>query len=314
MQSITEFDIFYLSYDEPKKEEFYADILNKCPWVKRVDGVKGFDNAHKECARQSDTSRFITVDGDNIVDADFFDIQFSPVELPDNAVISWAGKNVVNGLIYGNGGVKLWPKSVVLNMQTHENSNTDKNQIEFCWDLHYLQMNNCYSTVHINGSPYQAFRAGFREGVKMSLEQGARVSPELFEKSLHDKNYHRLLIWCNVGRDVEFGEWAMYGARLGCYMTNIGNLDITQVRDYDWFNDFWTNDIGPTFDVNNTEYNKVALQARNVALGQDLAIKLKMQISELDATASAFFKKVFVNPARVMPFVDETAVTYTLTK
>ena len=29
----------------------------KFPFAKRVDGVKGFDNAHKECARQSETEQ-----------------------------------------------------------------------------------------------------------------------------------------------------------------------------------------------------------------------------------------------------------------
>ena len=64
-QDVTELDIFYISYDEPNCEEHWADLLNKVPWAKRVHGVKGFDAAHKECANQSETERFITVDGDN---------------------------------------------------------------------------------------------------------------------------------------------------------------------------------------------------------------------------------------------------------
>ena len=66
-------DVFYISYDEPAKEEHWANLMMKFPFAKRVDGVKGFDNAHKECARQSETDRFISIDGDNIVDEKFFD-------------------------------------------------------------------------------------------------------------------------------------------------------------------------------------------------------------------------------------------------
>ena len=33
---VTEYDIFYLSYDEPNAEENWADIKNKVPWAKRV--------------------------------------------------------------------------------------------------------------------------------------------------------------------------------------------------------------------------------------------------------------------------------------
>jgi hypothetical protein len=68
---IVEFDIVFLSYDEPNAEKNYADLLAKVPWAKRVHGVKGSDNAHKACANLSETDRFVTVDGDNIVREDF---------------------------------------------------------------------------------------------------------------------------------------------------------------------------------------------------------------------------------------------------
>ena len=38
-------------------------------------------------------------------------------------------------------------------------------------------MNDIFSEVHQTASPFQSFRAGFREGVKLSLDQGARVKP-----------------------------------------------------------------------------------------------------------------------------------------
>ena len=85
-----ELDVFYLSYDEPNKEERWADIISKFPFAKRVDGSKGIDNAHKECARQSDTDRFITIDGDNIVEENFFDLELIFPEGTDlaNSVVS----------------------------------------------------------------------------------------------------------------------------------------------------------------------------------------------------------------------------------
>ena len=36
---ICDLDVIYLSYDEPKKEEFWIKIQNMVPWAKRVDGV-----------------------------------------------------------------------------------------------------------------------------------------------------------------------------------------------------------------------------------------------------------------------------------
>ena len=52
IHQMNEFDIFFLSFDEPNCEENWAKLQDIAPWAKRVHGVKGFDNAHKECARQ----------------------------------------------------------------------------------------------------------------------------------------------------------------------------------------------------------------------------------------------------------------------
>ena len=40
---ISDLDFVYISFKEPNKEENWADLKNKVPWAKRVDGVVGFD-------------------------------------------------------------------------------------------------------------------------------------------------------------------------------------------------------------------------------------------------------------------------------
>ena len=72
-----EFDIIFISYDEPNADLHYADLCNKVPWAKRVHGIKGSDEAHKEAARQAETDWIITVDADNIVDNAFFNLDLS---------------------------------------------------------------------------------------------------------------------------------------------------------------------------------------------------------------------------------------------
>ena len=122
-----DYDIIYLSYDEPNAEKNYADLCSKVPWAKRVHGVEGSDAAHKACAKLSETDRFITVDADNIINENFInqEINFDEHDDLKNSVISWAGYNAVNGLMYGNGGLKCWPKDFVLNMRTHENADAN---------------------------------------------------------------------------------------------------------------------------------------------------------------------------------------------
>ena len=57
---IADLDCIFLTYDEPKKEEFWIKLQNMVPWAKRVDGVKGSDAAHKAAAAASDTASCAT--------------------------------------------------------------------------------------------------------------------------------------------------------------------------------------------------------------------------------------------------------------
>lgn len=293
--NITDLDIIYISYDEPNAERNFADLVSKVPWAKRIHGVKGSDSAHKAAASLSETDRFVTIDGDNIVDKSFFNQTIHLTkEDQESAVISWSCRNIVNGLVYGNGGIKSWPKNYVLNMKTHENAPEDDpaNKIEFCWGTKYLQINDIYSVSHMNASPLQAFRAGFREGVKMSLDRGNRVNRLNFKHSVFVKNYHRLCIWQTVGADVENGQWAIYGARLGCYMTNCTDWDFVNVRDFEWINNFFNDEISKN--INNQNISEESTKLKN-----KLILELNIDICDFDKQQSKFFKKVYINPQRV---------------
>lgn len=285
-------DVIFLSYDEPNAEKNYSDLKKKLPWAKRVHGVKGSDAAHKACAALSDTEYFVTIDADNIVDPKFFSvvIDLDELGLTSENVFSWCGRVHVNHLMYGNGGLKLWTRKFVNEMRTHENSdpNDVKGAVEFCFDKRYYQFNENYSTSYTNGSPFQAWRAGFREGVKMSLDQGAKVD------DIHKvwwQNYDRLLIWCSAGADVENGIWSILGAREGAYLTNCTDWDHTNVRDFEYLTDHWKQ-YHKGQDLDQAE-SKVAFYGNALR-------KLDLEIGDLDATGSAFFKKIYVNSDRIL--------------
>jgi len=290
---VIDYDIIYLSYDEPNAEKNYADLLTKVPWAKRVHGVEGSDAAHKACAELSETPRFVTVDGDNTVHAKFLEqeIDFDENQDLTDCVISWCGKNVINGLMYGNGGLKCWPKEFVLNMKTHENADPDNPhaQVDFCWDLKYIQQNSCYSDVWNNYTPQQAWRAGFREGVKMALDRGVKPTKQQFLNG-HWKNLHRLWIWLMIGSDVENGLWAIYGARQGLFMTMCTDWDYVNVRDFEYLNDMWQNE----------KEKEDGLLIQIQALGNDLINNLDIPIdpNPLLPNQSKFFKTVYQNPSR----------------
>jgi hypothetical protein len=237
---VADLDCIFLTYDEPKKEEFWIKIQNMTPWAKRVDGVKGSDAAHKAAAAASDTEWFVLIDGDNLPDAAFFNLQLKIKPEQEGGAFRWKARNIINGLRYGNGGLSCWSREFVNNMRTHEASNgSDETAVEFCFDPKYFAMHNCYSTTYPNGSAKQAWRAGFREGVKMCLDRGSRITLEEFKDRVNGRNYDHLCIWQSVGADVENGHWAMYGARLGAFMIMLEGWDHKYVQDFDMLEQLW---------------------------------------------------------------------------
>ena len=291
---IAELDIIYLSYDEPNADKNYADLLTKVPWAKRVHGIKGSDAAHKACAELSETDRFVTVDGDNTIRQEFINqvLDFNEHTDLTNSVISWCGKNTINGLMYGNGGLKCWPKEHVLSMKTHENAdpNNPHAQVDFCWDTNYIQQNSCYSDVHNNETPHQAWRAGFREGVKLALDRGVKISKEQF-KAGHVKNLNMLYIWMMIGSDITNGYWAILGAREGLYNTMLTDWDYTNVRDFEHLDELWAGRDEMPEDVLHSEIFNYGTELIN-------QLDLPIAVQPLNEEQSLFFKTVNKNFGR----------------
>ena len=283
---IADLSVVYLSYDEPQKEEFWLKIKNMIPWAVRVDGVKGSDAAHKAAGEASDTERFILIDGDNMPTEDFFNMQLDYTGLPENyklAQYRWRAINSINGLRYGNGGISSWTKTYVANMKTHEHSEgNDTTTVDFCLDSSdnlYWAMHDCYSTTYPNYTPFQAWRAGFREGVKMCLVSGKRPSVDQFKEIVSSRNLNNLTIWHNVGLDVENGDWAIFGARYGTWQTMIEHWNIQDVQWFDNLAVLWDHvkDLNP---IRNAE-----------SIGDHLRDKLGLPICTLTADQSKFFKR-----------------------
>jgi hypothetical protein len=278
---IADLDCIYLTYDEPNAEENWVRIKNMIPWACRVHGVRGSDAAHKAAGQASTTDRFILIDGDNIPDSSFFNLTLEfPTEEYERAVFRWRARNHVNGLMYGNGGVSSWTREFVANMQTHEATDgRTETQVEFCFDPLYWAMHDCYSTTYPNASAFQAWRAGFREGVKMCLNKGARPTLTDFKQRVHHRNLDHLTIWHNVGRDVEHGVWAITGSRMGTYMTMLTDWDYRLVQDFAELEKLWAT-------VRDSDPEVVAGR-----VAEDLVTQLDLSINMMLEKESAFFKQ-----------------------
>jgi hypothetical protein len=210
--------------------------------------------------------------------SEFFDVTLDIEDKHEDCVFRWKAVNDINGLMYGNGGLSCWTKDFVYNMRTHEHSDgSDETAVEFCYDPKYLAMNNVYSTTYPNGSNKHAFRAGFREGVKMCLRNGTKPTLQEFEDMVHKSNFDRLSIWHNVGRDAEHGEFAINGARLGTYMTMLTDWDHTEVQ--------WFENLERIFN----EFDVLQMPEINGAL----LSRLGLPMLNLDTYSSKFFKKYY---------------------
>jgi hypothetical protein len=302
---VADLDCIYLSYDEPQKEEFWLKIKNMVPWAKRVDGVKGSDAAHKAAGEASDTERFILIDGDNMPDEDFFNIQLDFTgkdEKFKQAQFRWKAVNSVNGLRYGNGGMSSWTKTYVREMKTHEHQTEgDESRIaDFCLDSKdnlYWAMHDCYSTTYPNMTPFQAWRAGFREGVKMCLNRGKVPSVDEFKETVASRNLNNLTVWHNVGMDAENGNWAIYGARLGTYMTLLTDWNAHDVQWFDNYIELWE------------KYKFDSPEREAEAIGDSLKDKLGLPMCMLNSEQSKFFKRHYnADKHNLGPLVTEMDV------
>jgi hypothetical protein len=113
-------DVFFISMGEEGSEANWQRLLSFVPNAKRVDNVKGIYEVHKACARLSTTKNFYVADADAWV-LDGFKFHWEPDSktlhwgIPETeCVLVWPSRNPVNGLEYGYGGIKMFPREPFL--------------------------------------------------------------------------------------------------------------------------------------------------------------------------------------------------------
>jgi hypothetical protein len=185
-------DVVFISYNEQDAEKNWQRVLEKAPWAKRVDGVKGIFEAHKEAAKIAQTDMFYAVDGDAYLTDDWrFDYQ--PGIFDRDCTYIWYSKNSINNLTYGYGGVKLFPRKTLLEKRSWHNldlstSVTDKIKI----------IERVSNYTNFNTDPFSTWRSVFRECVKLYINN--QEHPETFEHQL------RLDQWLEPKQDIEYSK------------------------------------------------------------------------------------------------------------
>lgn len=216
------YDIIFISYNESNADENYKKLVSKFPRSKRIHGIKGIHNAHREAAKLSTTPMFYVVDGDaDIVDEFEFDLLLPKWDR--DTVHIWHSKNPINELEYGYGGVKLLPKDLVLNM--------DMDSIDMTTSISekIRIMKEVSNYTAFNTDPFNTWKSAFREVCKL-------VSKSI-DRNYQEETDDRIDIWCLIGKNRPYGEYAIAGARAGKKfgVTNLENSEeLKKINDFDW--------------------------------------------------------------------------------
>lgn len=306
--ALSDFPVVYMSYDEPWADEAWEELLVLRPDAKRVHGVKGLNACHVAAAQAADTPRFLTVDADTRLLPSVIDVRIPKAYLSPNFRLDWQSRNVVNGVVSGNGSLKLWSQGLARGMRSHEAAADDTVSLDA--DIGSIKpgssrivlMPGCHSETDPARTPFHAFRAGFRE---TSFLAWLLRDMEMRSGSNTAELQQILTIWCTLGTQARLGDWVLYGARLGLWAEQTWqDWDIRVTHDYDWFQRFWEETIrsrigrgGSFCPVSGMDWNADRLRAEVVALGTALSDVLDIPMADLPPEASRMMTEARGFPA-----------------
>lgn len=216
------YDVVMLSYKEPEADANYAKLLEKVPNAKRVHGVKGIFHAHQKASEIADTKMFYVIDADAIL-LDDFKFDYFPTVWDEDTVHVWKSKNPINGLVYGFGGLKLFPTQLVRDAKEWK--------VDFTTSISdkFKAMPGTANYTAFNTNPYDTWKSAFRECTKLSSS--------VIHRSKQDETDERLEIWCTINNGAKFGEYSIAGAIAGReYGTANADDDeaLGKINDYEW--------------------------------------------------------------------------------
>jgi len=218
-----DFDVFMISYHEEEADRNYQLLKERFPDAQHVKNVEGIGNAHKECAKQAKTQMVYIVDADAELMNNFNFDYIPPMAKRENTTYVWSARNPINGLEYGYGGVKLFPKQQLLDM--------GHILPDFTTGVNFYQpVSDVSNITRFNKDPYRTWRSAFRECVKLSsgIQQTDTPRKETVE---------RLEAWTTVDNGERFGRYCIKGALEGKVYgeEHANDVDaLNKINDFEW--------------------------------------------------------------------------------
>jgi hypothetical protein len=166
------------------------------------------------------------VDADAIV-LDSFDFSYIPDITNQDTVHVYTSINPINGLEYGNGGVKLFPRLATVNMDTSSSDMTTS----ISKGLKVIE--EVSNIAAFNVDEFSTWRSAFREC--------AKLASKTIKGQIDNETEERLRIWTTVGKDRPYGEYCIKGASAGTNFGLSNSSNLHWINDFDWlkeqFND-----------------------------------------------------------------------------
>jgi hypothetical protein len=215
-------DVIFISYNEPNAEENWQRVLSKAPKAKRVDKVKGIFEAHKAAAELAASDMFYVVDGDAFL-TDDWQFDFNPNIFDRDCVHVYKSKNPINSLTYGYGGVKLFPRKLLIDATEWKVDMTTSIASKL------KVINKVSNITAFNTDEFSTWRSAFREC--------AKLASAIINNQKDAETERRLQIWLTKGANKPFGKFAITGANAGYAYgsANKLNTDLMKlINDRDW--------------------------------------------------------------------------------
>lgn len=221
------YDVVFISYNEPNADLNYENLKKVVPNAKRVHGVQGIHAAHIEAAKLCSTEMFWIVDGDATI-YDGFTFNYQVPRWDKETVHVWRSINPVNDLIYGYGGIKLFPRMLTLGMNTLTTDMTTSISKKF------KAISDVSNITSFNTDPFNTWKSAFRECVKLSSR--------IIDRQKDDETLERLTVWKTVGHDRQYGKYAIDGAIQGELFGTTNRTDpdkIKLINDFKWLEEIF---------------------------------------------------------------------------
>lgn len=221
---LKQYDIIFISYNEPNADANWQRLLAKYPRAQRVDGVKGIHQAHICAAELATTPMFWVVDGDSQV-VDGFDFTLILPKYDQDIVHVWSSRNPVNGLEYGYGGVKLLPKRKTMALNVNSTDMTTSISSKF------RAMPEVSNITEFNTDSFSTWRSAFRECVKLSSR--------IIAGQVNEETEKRLDTWCTVANG-DYSSECILGACAGREYGSIHSNNaeaLNKINDFNWLQD-----------------------------------------------------------------------------